>query len=155
MLCRGYEYTSVTQKLKVFLVTLKGAALRWFMRLGVGTIQTWNDMREAFLFKYQDYCRTMDLKEEIFKIAQKEEESLEDYMERFHYNLQRSKFINLDPEILKQIYLRGMRDDYLEHFNLLGKGYISQEPLEEIIKLYLWISRGLVKWTSSIRDPLV
>lgn len=38
-------------------------------------------MRETFLFKYQDHCRTRDLKEEIFKITQKEEESLEDYME--------------------------------------------------------------------------
>ena len=54
MLCRGYDYTLDAQKLKLSPSTLKGGALRWFMRLGVGTIRTWNDMREAFLFKYQD-----------------------------------------------------------------------------------------------------
>ena len=81
VLCRGYDYTLDAQKLKLFPATLKGGALRWFMRLGAGTIQTWNDMREAFLFKYQDYCRTRDLKDDIFRIAQKEEEILEDYME--------------------------------------------------------------------------
>ena len=52
VLCRSYDYTSDAQKLKFVLATLKGATLRWFMRLGVGTIRTWNDMREAFLFKY-------------------------------------------------------------------------------------------------------
>ena len=45
VLCRGYDYISDAQKLKLFPATLKGAALRWFMRLGAGTIQTWNDMR--------------------------------------------------------------------------------------------------------------
>ena len=108
------------------------------MRLGVGTIRTWSDMREAFLFKYQDYYQTRDLKEEIIIITQKEEESLEDYMEWFHYNLQSSKFGNLALEILKPIFLRGIRDDRMEHLNLLGKWDISQEPLKEIMKICLW-----------------
>ena len=81
-------------------------------------------MKETFLSKYQDYFWTKDLKEEIFRITQKEE-SLEDYMEWFHYNLQRSKFGDLAPEILKTIFLRGMLYDCLEHLNLLGKGDIS------------------------------
>ena len=67
------------------------------MRLGVGTIWTWSGMKGAFLFKYQDYYQTRDLKEEIFRISQKEEESLEDYMEWFHYNLKSSKFGDLAP----------------------------------------------------------
>ena len=45
VLCRGYEYTSDAQKLKLFPTTLKGATLRCFMRLGSSTIRTWNDMR--------------------------------------------------------------------------------------------------------------
>ena len=31
VLCRGYDYTTNPQKLKLFPSTLKGAALRWFM----------------------------------------------------------------------------------------------------------------------------
>ena len=96
----------------------------------------------------------MDLKEEIFRITRKEE-SLETYMERFHYNLQRSKFGDLAPEILKTIFLRGMRDHCLEHLNLLGKGDISQESFEEIMKLCLRSSRGSTKGRSSVRDPPV
>ena len=57
------------------------------MGLSAGSIWTWSEMKETFLSKYQDYCQTRDLKEEIFRITKKEDESLEDYMERFHYNL--------------------------------------------------------------------
>ena len=80
---------------------------------------------------------------------------MEYYIEKFHYNLQRSEFSNLAPEILKPTFLRGIRDDCLEHLNLLGKGDISQELLEEIMKLYLRSSRGLVKGISSVRDPSI
>jgi len=82
-------------------------------------------MKEMLLSKYQDYCRTRDLREEIFRMTQKEDGSLEYYVERFHYNLQRSKHSDLDQEILKTIFIKGMRDDYLETLNLLGKGDIS------------------------------
>lgn len=58
-------------------------------------------------------------------------------MEWFLYNLQRSKHNNLDLEILKTIFIIGMRDDYLDTLNLLGKGDISQDPFVEIINLYL------------------
>ena len=90
VLCRSYDYVSDAQKLKLFPTGLKGASLRWFMGLGSASIRTWSDMKETFLSKYQDYCRTRDLREEVFKMTQKEDESMEDYVERFHHNLQRS-----------------------------------------------------------------
>ena len=37
----------------------------------------------------------------------------------------------------------------------MGKGDISQEPLDEIMKLCLRSSRGSVKGRSSVKDPLV
>ena len=42
VLCRGYDYTTNAQKLKLFPSTLKGAALRWFMGLGGGVITDWD-----------------------------------------------------------------------------------------------------------------
>jgi hypothetical protein len=49
---------------------------------------TWEDMKYVFLQRYQDYCRVND---DIFGMKQGEEESLEEYVEHFQYNLQRSK----------------------------------------------------------------
>ena len=82
ILCRSYDYVNAAQKLKLFLATLKGNALRWFMSLGAHVITTWDQMKEKFLAKYQDYCRTRERKEELFKMTQKEDESLEDFVER-------------------------------------------------------------------------
>jgi hypothetical protein len=55
ILCRSYDYTTTVQNLKLFLATLKGNTLRWFMSLGGENISTWGQMRQIFLNKYQDY----------------------------------------------------------------------------------------------------
>ena len=49
VLCRGYDYITDPQKLKLFPSTLKGAALRWFMGLGGGTINDRDKMKTNFL----------------------------------------------------------------------------------------------------------
>jgi hypothetical protein len=87
IMCRSYNYVEDAQNLKLFLTTLKDSSLRWFMGLGEYTIRSWEDMKTTFLKKYQDYCRNRDSQNDIFKMQQQEEESIEDYVERFLYNL--------------------------------------------------------------------
>jgi hypothetical protein len=95
IVCRTYGYTSDAQKLRLFPATLKGYALKWFMGLGEATIVYWEDMKNKFLTKYQPYCKSKDSKEDIFKMTQSEEESLEEYLEKFLYNMHKSKQANL------------------------------------------------------------
>ena len=64
----GYDYIFDAQKLNIFPATFKGTTLRWFMGLGVESITTWDNMKTIFLDKYQDYCKSQHVKEEIFKI---------------------------------------------------------------------------------------
>ena len=80
------------------------------MILGRDSFTTWNQMKQAFLNMYQEYCRAIERKEELFKMNHKEEESLEDFVERLEYNVQRSGHLDLDPNILKTILLRGIKD---------------------------------------------
>jgi hypothetical protein len=108
VLCRGYDYTYEPKKLRPFPSNLKGEDLRCFMGLGRGTINSWDEMKQAFLTKYQDYCRTRDLKYEIFQMTTKENESLEEYVERFQYNLKRSPYGTLPGEVLKETLIKGM-----------------------------------------------
>lgn len=56
------------RKIKLFPATLKDASLRQFMGLGEYTIRTWDDMKKTFLKKYQDYCRSRESKDVIFKM---------------------------------------------------------------------------------------
>lgn len=69
-------------------------------------------MKQAFFYKYQEYCRAWGRKEELLKMSQKEDGSLEDFMERLEYNVQRSGYPYLDPDILKTMLLRGIRDEH-------------------------------------------
>jgi len=105
------------------------------MGLGGSSISTWDDMQTTFLEKYQDYCKSWNIKEELFKFTQKEDESLEDYVERFKYTLQRSGHSNLDKDILKIILLQAFHEDSLELLNIVGKGDISKESFEVICEL--------------------
>ena len=47
-------------------------------------------------------------------MVQKEDESLEDFVERFLYNVQRAGQTNMGLDMLKIILLRGIRDDFLD-----------------------------------------
>ena len=87
IICRSYGYLLNTRKLRLFPATLKDKALKWFMSLGTNSIRSWNDMQNIFLEKYEYH----DLKEEIFRMNQKEDESLKDLIERFMYNVNKAK----------------------------------------------------------------
>ena len=83
ILCRSYKYSQDAQNLKLFPATLKDYVLKWFMGLGEYSIRTWENMKTTFLRKYQDYCKPRESRNNIFKIQQLEDESLEDYLDRF------------------------------------------------------------------------
>ena len=75
-------------------------------------------------------------------MVQRDEESLEDFVERILYNVQRAGQTNLGLYVLKIILLHGIREDYLDMLNLLGKGDISKESFEKNVELCKRYSRG-------------
>ena len=154
MLCRSYNYINDAQKLKLFSATLKDASLRWFMGLGEYSIRSWEQMKNYFLKKYQDYCRSRDAKNDIFKMQQMEDETLEDYLERFLYNYQKSKQ-RLNDNTMKTIFLKGIQDEYIDILNLMGAGDISLLPFDDIGILCRKYSRSKAKHGKSVRDTRV
>jgi hypothetical protein len=122
------------------------------MSLGGHVITTWDQMKQKFLHKYQDYFRTREKREELFKMIQKEDENLEDFVERLQYNLQISNHHDVSKDILKKILLKGVRDDCLDMLNMLGKGDISKESYDEIVNLCKRCSRGASRNRSNSRD---
>jgi len=156
VLCRGYDYTIDPQKLKLFPSTLKGATLRWFMGLCGGVINKWDQMKESFLKKYQDYCRSRELKDEIFQMVARPNETLEEYVERFQYNLQRSHYASLPlpDNVLKTTLVRRMKDQWIETLNIMGKGDIYQENFVDIIDLCIKSSRDNTRLKPAKHDRL-
>ena len=78
-----------------------------------------------------DYCRSKDTKYEIFRMTIGHDESLEDYEERFQLSYKRAR-CTLDPESLKLVLLRGVREDILDTLHMLSRGDIYQLPYEDV-----------------------
>ena len=87
-------------------------------------------MKHVFLEKYQEYCNTKDKREELFKMVQRDDESLEAFVESILYNVQRAGQTNMGLHLLKIILLRGIREEFLNMLNMLGKGYISKDSFK-------------------------
>lgn len=109
IVCQTYGYTYDAHRLRLFPATLKASSLKWFMGLGEHAITSWDGMRRIFLRKYQPYCRSKDSKDDIFRMNQQEDESLEEYLERFSYNLQKSKHRSMTLDLIRTIFLRGIK----------------------------------------------
>jgi hypothetical protein len=154
ILCRSYNYLQDAHKLKLFPATLKDSALRWFMSLGEYSIRSWEDMKTKFLKKYQDYCRTKDSRNDIFKLQQQDEESLEDFLERFIFTLQKSKYTDLQEEAIKTLFLKGVLEEYIDTLNLMAAGDIYQKNFETICELCRTYSRSKGKAAKSLREPV-
>jgi hypothetical protein len=105
------------------------------MSLREYSIISWEDMKTTFLKKYHDYCRPKDSRNDIFKMQQQDEESLEDFLERFTYTLQKSKYNGLQDEAIKNIFLKGVLDEYIDILNLMTLGDIYQKDFEGLSEL--------------------
>ena len=91
-------------------------------------------MKRVLLSKYKKYYKTRDIQDEIFTIVQNDDETLEDYLERFLYILQRSKH-KFDLSTIRNLFLQGLIDDARNNINLLGQGDIAQKPFDQICDL--------------------
>ena len=63
-------------------------------------------MKDIFLKKYQDYCKTKESHNDIFKVQQLEDDTLEDYMEIFGYISHKSKYHDLLEDAIRALFLK-------------------------------------------------
>ena len=98
----------------------------------------------VFSKKNQDYCRSIELKDEIFQMVARPNETLEEYVEHFQYNLQISPYASLPllDNVFKTSLIRGMKEQWIATLNIMGKGDIYHENFADIIELCIRSSRG-------------
>jgi hypothetical protein len=111
------------------------------MGLGESCIRYWDEMKTTFLKKHQDYRRTKDSRNDIFKMQQQAEESLGDFVDRFIYVLQ-----NIKPRTLRdEIARREILEEYIDVLNLMGSSDIYHFPFANIFNLSRKYSRRRAK----------
>lgn len=82
-----------------------------------------------------------DQKDELFKIKQDKEESLEDYLEKFLF-VHKTRGTTIYQEFVKTIFLRGITESSLDVLNAMGKRNINTLPLDDILDLCRNYSRA-------------
>ena len=85
-------------------------------------------------------------------MSQSEYESLEEYLETFLYNVQKTKQTNLPLDVIHTIFLKGILDENLDALNLMGARDISHFPFPKIVELGKKYSRGKAKRCQGQRD---
>ena len=79
---------------------------------------------------------------------------MEDYPERFLYNYQRTKKNSLDTTTIRTIFLKGVRDDYIEVLNIMSSVDVYQNPFAAIAEHYKRYFCSQAKIGRSVRDPI-
>ena len=102
----------------------------------------------------KNYCKSKDSKDDIFKMQQQEDESLEEYLKIFLYNYKKSKQ-RLNDNTVRTIFLKGIRDEYIDVLNLMGTRDVSRLTFEEISNLCKKYSRSKVENGKGIRDTRI
>jgi len=84
-------------------------------------------------------------------------ETLEEYVERFQYNLQRSPYASLPlpNNVLKTTLITRMKEQWIETLNIMGKGDIYQENFADIIDLCIRSLRGSTRLKLAEHDRFV
>ena len=70
-------------KLQLFPFSLRDVVATWFDSLPVGSVNTWEELVEAFLSRFFPPALTTERREEIIMFKQREDESLYTAWERF------------------------------------------------------------------------
>ena len=87
-------------------------------------------------------------------MSARDNETLEEYVERFQYNLQRSPYTMLSKDILKATMIKWMKEEWVETLSINGEGDISQEEYDEIISLCIRCSMASMRNRSTERDSI-
>ncbi|XP_074562436.1 uncharacterized protein LOC141818939 [Curcuma longa] len=82
-----HQYTDAI-KCRVFLTTLSGSAIRWFIHLPSASICSFNDFRSSFLRHFATSRAYRKTVMDLFSIKQKSKESLKEYVRRFNQGAQ-------------------------------------------------------------------
>jgi hypothetical protein len=87
-------------------------------------------------------------------MSQSEDESLDEYLEKFLYTMHKSKQSNLPLDVIHTIFLKGISNENLDALNLMGAGDISHLPFPKIAKLCKKYSRGKAKRGRGQKDTV-
>ena len=106
-------------------------------------------MSNLFLQKYEEYYRGHDMMgDNIFKMSQKEGETLEDYVSRFLFNVQWNTHHNLNEESFSKRCVRRKH----EGLDLMARANVTQKTWNDIKEICQNYSRTTINKGRELRS---
>ncbi|GKB94307.1 hypothetical protein Tco_0980444 [Tanacetum coccineum] len=94
--------------LRIFPITLTGAAKRWIDRIPSGSINTWDLLEKVFIQRYCPSFKTTKQLEEIHNFKQEGDETLYQAWERYNYLLYKFPTYDLNNQQKVNIFYKGL-----------------------------------------------
>jgi len=95
-------------RLHLFPFSLGDRASAWFHSLEVGSITSWDQMRQAFLARFFPHSKTVQLRNQITRFSQKYGESLYDAWKRFKEMLRLCPHHGLEKGLIIHTFYNGL-----------------------------------------------
>ena len=95
-------------KLQLFPFSLRDVAATWFDSLPVGSVNTWEELVEAYMSRFFPLALTAERRGEIIVFKQGEDESLYTAWERFKRLLKRCPMHGIDLTAQMDIFYHAM-----------------------------------------------
>jgi len=95
-------------RLHLFPFSLRDKARSWFQSLEVGSITSWDQIRQAFLARFFPPSKMAKLRDQITRFTQRDGESLYDVWERFKEILRLCPYHGLEKWLIVHTFYNGL-----------------------------------------------
>ncbi|CAN6716366.1 unnamed protein product [Malus baccata var. baccata] len=111
VVCSGMRPANVDEeqvKLRAFPFTLEAKAKEWLYNLPPGSMNTWNQVKQAFLEQYFPTTKAASIRKDICAIRQQHGEPFGDYYERFTHLVASCPNHQISEHLLIQYFYEGL-----------------------------------------------
>ncbi|KAM1128440.1 hypothetical protein TB1_037663 [Malus domestica] len=111
VVCSGMRPTNVDEeqvKLRAFPFTLEAKANEWLYNLPSGSMNTWHQVKQAFLEQYFPATKAASIRKDIYAIRQQHGEPFGDYYERFTHLVASCPNHQISEHLLIQYFYEGL-----------------------------------------------
>ncbi|KAB2595504.1 hypothetical protein D8674_030954 [Pyrus ussuriensis x Pyrus communis] len=111
VVCSGMRPTNVDEvqvNLRAFPFTLKAKAKEWLYNLPQGSMNTWNQVKQAFLEQYFPATKAASIRKDVCAIRQQHGDPFGDYYERFTHLIASCPNHQISEHLLIQYFNEGL-----------------------------------------------
>nr|GMC64601.1 Integrase, catalytic core [Ipomoea batatas] len=123
-------------RMKCFPYCMRGDARQWLLNLPEGSLRTWDDVYNAFMFKYYSSQKTMDYRSRICTFTQREGELFHEVWDRFNLLLTQCPHHQFPLLLLTQFFYDGLTPNCQSLVDTAAGGYTGDKNSDELQAIF-------------------